>query len=551
MITKVTIEHFKKFKTAEVELNTGAKGQPVLFVGQNNGGKTTALQAIALWSFFAQQWREKKGKGTAQKRTGAPIPRNAIAPAPVRNARMLWRFGEVQGKASEKIVVRITVHGISAENIKWSYGVDMKYANEELIYCNPTDHTQTLPEEADKVFHLPPLSGVQTSEQRLDPGAQLRAIGEGRPGEVLRNLLLNLFESSQEQWGELTRHVHDIFGAELLPISYNSAVDPDIVVWYRPLGAAGQRRTDQLEIASAGSGFLQFLLIAAFLYSHQNSVLLIDEPDSHMHVFLQRGMYDWLRSIAAKQGSQLIISTHSEVLVNSTDMESITAFFGESPHKLQLNKGNILAALKVVSPLSISNAEWKKRMLFAEGDTDLRTLKAWAETLKHRVSEQLKDVFFRPLKGQDLGEAFEYFKALQSIIDGHLNAFCIRDGDAPRTQNLPQNFDVVYWERTEIENYLIHSEALLRFLEKNGYGGLFLRQARDYLERHIPKAALENPLAETIDGKGSVFLDRFFDHLKMPMRKGEYWQIAQSMKIDEIPTEVSTVLDKIYNFLSS
>jgi predicted ATPase len=44
VLTKLTIRNFKRFAAAEIEL-----GNPVVFIGPNNSGKTTALQAIALW----------------------------------------------------------------------------------------------------------------------------------------------------------------------------------------------------------------------------------------------------------------------------------------------------------------------------------------------------------------------------------------------------------------------------------------------------------------------------------------------------------------------
>lgn len=44
MLTKLTIRNFKRFGEVEVEL-----GSPVVFIGPNDSGKTTALQALALW----------------------------------------------------------------------------------------------------------------------------------------------------------------------------------------------------------------------------------------------------------------------------------------------------------------------------------------------------------------------------------------------------------------------------------------------------------------------------------------------------------------------
>jgi predicted ATPase len=48
VLTKLTIRNFKRFTNAEIEL-----GNPVVFIGPNNSGKTTALQAIALWEVGA------------------------------------------------------------------------------------------------------------------------------------------------------------------------------------------------------------------------------------------------------------------------------------------------------------------------------------------------------------------------------------------------------------------------------------------------------------------------------------------------------------------
>ena len=44
MLTKLTIRNFKRFEEVEIEL-----GSPVVFAGPNNSGKTSALQALALW----------------------------------------------------------------------------------------------------------------------------------------------------------------------------------------------------------------------------------------------------------------------------------------------------------------------------------------------------------------------------------------------------------------------------------------------------------------------------------------------------------------------
>lgn len=552
MITKIVVENFKKFENITIDFDR----EPMLFVGQNNGGKTTALQAISLWSSLAQQWKSKKGASFARKRTGAPISRNELYAAPVRDVKMLWRHGIVQDKASKKINIRITAFGIdSKDNQPWEYGMEVTYSNQELFFCKPIKADQKLPPEASNVFHLPPLSGVQTYEKRMDLGAQLRAIGEGRPGEILRNLLLQLHENSPDKWKDLKNRVQHLFGLELQPIKYNSATDPDISVYYRPISAnndEGIRSRVKFEIASAGSGFLQFLLLAAFLYVHENAVLLIDEPDSHMHVFLQRGMYDWLQEIAIKHNSQLIISTHSEVLVNSTNMEQIVAFFGTAPKKPQVNSAHLVTALQTLSPMDILNGDWKGRIFFAEGDTDFRILKIWAETLKHPIAEKMDTIDFHPFNTNRIGGALIYYNALKEVTSNDIKAFCLRD-DTARTENLPHGFSVHYWARKEIENYIIQPKVLLRFVQTKVPEGLFgapvISEAENYLKDNLTPKVWKNPIEESIDGKGSDFLEKFFTHIKLKINKGSYWEIAQVMNVDEIHKNIVEVLDKLKNFL--
>ena len=62
MLTKLTIHNFKRFGVVEIEL-----GNPVVFIGPNNSGKTSALQALAFWEIGLKKWNEKR-KGKSAKR---------------------------------------------------------------------------------------------------------------------------------------------------------------------------------------------------------------------------------------------------------------------------------------------------------------------------------------------------------------------------------------------------------------------------------------------------------------------------------------------------
>ena len=86
MLTSLRVKNFKRLDDVEVEL-----GQTVVFIGPNNSGKTTALQALALWEIGLRKWIEKRStKGTLEKRPGVTINRRDLIAVPVLDANLLW-----------------------------------------------------------------------------------------------------------------------------------------------------------------------------------------------------------------------------------------------------------------------------------------------------------------------------------------------------------------------------------------------------------------------------------------------------------------------------
>jgi len=556
MIKKVTIKHFKKFKDATYELNPVVS----LLVGPNNGGKTTALQAIALWSFLIQEWNEKKGKAsgsTAKKRSGAFITRNAIYAVPVQEMKLLWFNAITQDARQHKMKIQIIAEGVDKNGEEWEYGVELDYGNPELSYCRPVDPERSIPDDVNNVFHLPPLSGVQTQERKVELGAQRHIIGEGRPGEILRNLLLQVQEKGK--WDDLCKQIKEIFRVNLEEISFNPKTDAHILAYYCPEDWPSGKKKVLLEIANGGSGFLQFLLLAAFLYVHENAILLIDEPDSHMHVRLQQGMYDWIQQIAAKNNVQLLISTHSEVIINSTDSDYIYTFFGEVPKQVQGDKRSIVKALREISTIDILNAQDKKFILFAEGISDLRFLKSWAGKLKHNVSKKLNEVYFEATGDNQIHNAQRKYMNLK-IIEPDLKGFFIRDNVSKTdTQHVPPGLKVCYWSRKELENYIIIPSVLEKYVLKHRQeflGELFIQsqtveKANQYLKESLPPKVYNDPLNNDYDGKGSDFLEKFFAEIDIKISKGDYWHIADVMDEDEIHPDIRKVLDDLQTMMQS
>ena len=211
MLTKFTIRNFKRFGEVEIEL-----GSPVVFIGPNNSGKTSAMQALALWDIGLKRWNEKRsGKSAPEKRPGVTINRRDLVAIPIPEANLLWRdlrvrdVRKVEGKQrTTNIRIDIIVEGVSQDR-KWTCGLEFDYANDESFYCRPlrlsddrVPDRMPVPVQAGctRIAFLPPMSGLAATETRLDDGASTSGLARGRTAEVLRNLCYQVHQSQPETW---------------------------------------------------------------------------------------------------------------------------------------------------------------------------------------------------------------------------------------------------------------------------------------------------------------------------------------------------------------
>ena len=160
MLTNLVIRNFKRFGRVEIEL-----GDPVLFIGPNNSGKTSAMQALALWNAGLKRWNARRGGSTGpEKRSGVTMNRRDLVAVPTPAANLLWRdlrtrnARQPDGRTrASHIRIEILVEGVSGGRA-WSCGLEFDYANEESFYCRPlrltegrTAERMPVPPEAGKV----------------------------------------------------------------------------------------------------------------------------------------------------------------------------------------------------------------------------------------------------------------------------------------------------------------------------------------------------------------------------------------------------------------
>jgi energy-coupling factor transporter ATP-binding protein EcfA2 len=457
MIKAIVIRRFKVFDDVTFEL----PGHIVL-AGQNNSGKTTLLQALAAWSLALEQWRTlhdtSKHNGFYSKK---PLTRLAFNAVPLRAFDLLWRNRDYNGL--------IEIEVVTATGARLT--MELSANSTEQIYVRPSKDTprEALEQPTPTMVYVSSVDGLEIEEPAINNPEWIRTLlGRQRPGSILRNLLLDV--SRTKSWDDLCATIRKLFGFELL---VPQTPGGQIICEYQ---CPGNPRP--LDIMGAGSGLHQVLLLLTCLYTRPGAVFLIDEPDAHLHVFLQDTIFSEIRQVAAKTNSQVILATHSEVIFRSVPPENLVVMMGR-PRRLAgpAEREQLARAMGVLEQVDIINALNAPGIMYFENYTDLNLLRAWANVLGHRTADFLnRQPFWKPQvwEPRDRGRgirAQEHYSALK-LVREDLTGVWIVDADGksrgiqPSTHPERSALNRVAWARYETESYLVHPEALTRFIEK-------------------------------------------------------------------------------------
>jgi hypothetical protein len=542
MIRRVVLRRFKRFHEEAFDFPGN-----IVLAGPNNTGKSTVLQAIAAWGLAFDRW---KRNNDFNKHGGAftrvPITRQTFSAVPLRTFDLLWRDRDYQGLVEVEI---------QTEN--WTIPMELEANSTEQIFVRPKRDVPgpTVRDAELRTVFVPPMTGLSTEEPVYQPVKIDQLLGQSRPGEVLRNLLVEAARS-ETAWPALKDSIRRLFGYELL---MPNAEGPDIIAEY-----SHSKDGTRFDIASGGSGFQQVLMLVTFLLTRPASVLLVDEPDAHLHVILQDVMYNKLRSLAVTQRSQLVIATHSEVIIDSVDPRELCMMYGR-PRMLAdtEERSRLMRSLGLLTNTDIVLAQDAPGILYVEGHTDLEILREWARILDHPAHETLtRYLFWKPLvwdlRPQAKGiRAEDHYDSLR-LVRSDLPGLVLMDGDdnpnVPETQINGQGLQRLRWRRYEIESYLVHPAALARYVEKMvggpDHAALNLQDLHTHFQETYPPAFLRDPHADSpylVGTKARTLL------VPPALAAGglpgipytRYHEIASVMLPEEIHPEVVEKLDAI------
>ena len=577
------IENFKRFGDKQrIELD-----HPAVLIGPNNCGKTSAIQALALWSQAVRTWYDVRKDSTAKERTATALNRLNIVAVPVQRTRFFWHNTQVR-TGNKDISLVITV-GVEFQGKAVALSMRFRNQGDELVYCHPDpavagDLSLLRHAAALRVELLYPMSGLETEEPLLQPGRIDVLLGQGQTAQVLRNLCLMVHRSSKEDWHRVASLMHRLFNVSLS--DPQETTRGSVELQYRQPGVK-----EALDVSSAGRGFQQMLLIFAYLYSHKGSVLLVDEPDAHLEILRQKQVYVLLRDIASENGSQVVMVTHSEVILDEALDINLTLLLDGRADDLA-RKQDIRNSLKHFGAEHYVKARERGYVLYVEGGTDVDMLRALAERLGHPVArrwdERINSFYVQNnYPDRNLEAELErveggfgvtpqqHFNGLRNLLP-ELRGLGILDNDGRDKQSvLDGPLKIVYWKRYEAENYFITPDLLRRYAASQyPADDLFAQQTQTAIDEVLDDLVLERVFdgaqayfdvwrqaspdasrvlweAKTERRKLSTFAEEFFRGLALRvgggllLRKGELHRLVAFVPPEAIAAEVREKLDRL------
>jgi hypothetical protein len=575
MITQLTLRNFKSVGEQIYDFT-----QFDLLVGRNNSGKSTVLQALAIWQFCVDEFHRSKRSGS--KGIQVVLPNFTALPVPEFN--LLWKdrtdrqWPSINGKKKQEyILINIRVEWRRTTGEADSFGVDLRYHSPQTIYAIPTDgwtKFRACEQQGDLplIAYVPPFSGLEPTEKWLDVSPLRQQVGKGQPGSVLRNLLLRVCPypprgqdgritkgyTPPAEWQELAGIIERWFSVKIHEPKYDSAKDVYITVEYHQKGK-------DYDIISGGSGFHQILTLLAFLYGYKPTTILLDEPDAHLHVNLQREILDFFKLKSAKMKTQFLIATHAEEFARGVDASQIVSLLSMVPKRIQTTP-EVLRAMAEVSNEEITRLMTSPYILYVEGESDERILRAWADQCAARAA--MDKICFKSMGGGGKKnmktKADEHFAALKQIIP-EVSRLMLFDYDESNRafHPKPDNLSLTEWKRKNIENYLLVPDAWRRAaLRQMDYGEdeLFSPPVLNAINAFFAGQNLTLPPGKTwrnvtanvfsvVDGKRILFDndDSLFHQLRngSPSVKLVREQVAINMLPDEIHEDVHRFIGKL------
>ncbi|MFZ4828527.1 MAG: AAA family ATPase [Phototrophicaceae bacterium] len=331
-INRIIMRNVRHLKEVDICLRNDWTEEPlqsVLFTGVNGSGKTTLLRVVAaLWENFGSWLRLGKSlKATQQGQEGLLTSAGLVAIELIGfQSSPIWLFMASTQEDWDVLQTQVNdndaqfigeIRGARGRPQFVGYGYDTWFRaigiQKEKLELGEVNSVERLP----NLVFLEAETRTLISAQRGD-GSKIQPeslyqwfvtyAGQDRWAGHIESMLRNLKIRDARQFAETVASISNFLGEGKRITDF----DDDL----RLRVQFGKHKTHSHLIDELSSGEKQ-CLIMIFMASRwlmEGGILLIDEPDLHLHVSLQRQVIHHLEQIVRQRNGQLLITSHSPTM---------------------------------------------------------------------------------------------------------------------------------------------------------------------------------------------------------------------------------------------
>lgn len=315
-LTEIIVRNFKAAKTAEIPL-----GNVTILVGPNGSGKSSVLQAI--------HWAARAASYVLPKNQKEMISFERLDYIPSSDPLKTLHNGELKtGAKSEAVEVYFRHASDTDEQIQTTVRIRAA-RNKGGITAYMEGGGAVTPYKQRYQFitaYIPGLAGLSERETILAQPTLRRQASSGDAGGVLRNILYNLSTDSSDDKdvGEgknrlkaLNRLIKRVHPNSSIDVTFDERED-----FHISASITDTQNGSVRSLETAATGILQVVQIFAYLILFKPRLMLIDEPDAHLHPDKQERLIEALELASKEFETQIILTTHSPNIVRAASLVS-------------------------------------------------------------------------------------------------------------------------------------------------------------------------------------------------------------------------------------
>jgi energy-coupling factor transporter ATP-binding protein EcfA2 len=309
-LQSVRLQRFKRIADAAFDLRAVN-----VLVGGNNAGKSSMIQGLHFGIGLLQSiaLADKSLNASTADSLSTSLNPNQLIYSPSEEVYALGPGGRLTEALDQAVSLDLTLD--TGEQCAVSI---RKGRNRNILVSVRNPRVADRLASLDSPFSIfsPGLAGIAKRENFVSDGVLYRALARGDANLVLRNILLRLWD--KPHWAAFMSDLHDVFPTVELTVRFEEKTDEFIEILIK-VGSV----TVPLEIA--GTGILQTIQILSYIHRFGPSIIVLDEPDSHLHPNNQRLLCALLRRVSEERGTQILLTTHSRHVIDA--LAASSAFF--------------------------------------------------------------------------------------------------------------------------------------------------------------------------------------------------------------------------------